>query len=287
MSTLRRCALHRAALVCLGLTPIALADDIAYTALRDAPFLGALGLQLDRTNVGHLVTLLVRPQSAQPGLRGIGVGVFPTSERAHEAVQFRMMVSAVAASAAPAGAPIGDEFLWWISSGDGHTSVLLRRANVVITFSRDGPAEAVCDLARQIDSLIRDNRDVAPSGSFGELPAIADAGIPAQAPKNSRLAFTPRFHGLGDPQTLRVRVVAKDHQNLTEAGFDGRSRPQIVVPGQRPDGLDDKVRQRTAAEDGRFILRVPDKVGPMKLTLIAVSPENVIVTKEVTLTVTE
>ncbi len=39
--------------------------------------------------------------------------------------------------------------------------------------------------------------------------------------------------------------------------------------------------------DGRFILRIPDKVGPLKLTMIGATPDNVIVTKDFAINVTE
>ena len=154
--------------------------------------------------------------------------------------------------------------------------------------SKRGEPEPVVSVARQIDALIRDDWQIAPQGSFAETPEIASVGAPESVRKGARIKIMPEFRGVGDRAKLRVAVVGQDSfSSLTETTPEGKSRPQAVVRGSRADGLDDKVRERTPAEDGRFILHIPDKVGPVKLTMIVATPDNVIVTKEFTVNVTE
>ena len=112
--------------------------------------------------------------------------------------------------------------------------------------------------------------------------------MPAQAAKKARLTITPEFRGLGERADLRITVLAPDRlSKVSETTMDGRSPPDIVVRGPRADSLSDTVRKRRPDEDGRFIVHIPDKVGPAKLTMIVATPDNVIVTKEFTVNVTE
>jgi hypothetical protein len=151
-----------------------------------------------------------------------------------------------------------------------------------------GQAADVLSFVRQLDALICSDPQVGRRGGFEVKPEILSAGVPESARKGSRIKITPEFRGLGDRAALRVAVVAPDSfSSLTETTPAGTSRPQAVVRGSRPDGLDDQVRDRAPEEDGRFILHIPDKVGPLKLTMIVATPDNVIVTKEFTVNVTE
>jgi hypothetical protein len=182
--------------------------------------------------------------------------------------------------------------MFWGYWRDGPNSpgaaVTFRRGNILFCLSKLGEPETVVALARQIDALVRDDRQIAPTGTFAEVPDITSPGVPDSAQKNARITIAPEFRGLGDRAALRVAVVAPDSfSSLTETTPEGKSRPQVVVRGARPDGLDDSVQPRAPAEDGRFILHIPDKVGPLKLTMIVATPDNVIVTKDFTVNVTE
>ena len=120
------------------------------------------------------------------------------------------------------------------------------------------------------------------------MPEIVTVGAPAQAAKKARVTITPEFRGVGERADLRITILGPDRNSkVSETTMEGRSPPDIVVRGPRADSLSDTVRKRRPDEDGRFILRIPDKVGPAKLTMIVATPDNVIVTKEFTVNVTE
>ena len=180
-------------------------------------------------------------------------------------------------------------------------------------------------LACRIDTLIRDNRQIAPLGTFDPAPEIVSAGIPSTptvramkeplpppAPGKRRLgnwpefcnpgggdqelafvAIQPEFRGLGDVSKLRLRLVRADvpqYANLLQG--EGSPAGREFAPGTEPiyvpDGADRvRVVKRSEATaqgiDGRFIMRVlvPDEPTTLKLTMIAATEDNLIVTKDV------
>jgi hypothetical protein len=170
----------------------------------------------------------------------------------------------------------------------GKASFVIRRANIVWSLSPERPAAEALAFARRIDGLIRDDRQIAPRGTWTEVPEIVSPGAPASAAKGARVALAPEFRQLGDRDALRIVVTrGTRYGSLTETREDGKSLPQIHIRGPRPDSLADIVRDRTPGEDGRYILRIANEVGPLKLTMIVATPDNVIVTKDFTVNVPE
>ena len=187
---------------------------------------------------------------------------------------------------------IGDARYVWTGGGEGGGTIVFLRQNITVAFPWAGKNDGALALARRIDEVIRSDRDVAPRGKLAATPEIVSTGVPERVRKGARIQITPEFRGLGDRANLRIAVLAPDsYSSLTETTLDGRSSPEISYRGPRPGppggGETDLVRPRQPDEDGRFILRIPDKSGPVKLTMIVATPDNVIVTKEFTVNVTD
>jgi hypothetical protein len=221
-----------------------------------------------------------------PAIQDIALAVYASTAQARAAFQLRSLMVPIGPSSAPADVP-GDDFAWW-RSVTGKASFVIRRANIVWFFSPERPADEGLALARQIDGLIRDDRKIAPRGTWIEVPEIVSPGAPDSAAKGARVSLAPEFRQLGDRAALRIVVTrGTRYGSLTETRLDGKSLPQIHIRGPRADSLMDVVRDRTPDEDGRFILRIPNEVGQLKLTMIVATPDNVIVTKDFTINVTE
>jgi len=283
----------------LGAGRPALGDDEgeAYTALKhDVLFLRA-GLKLWEKEPrigGPGETGIAYHMAASAGglwVRSLQIAVF-TSRAAAEDVAERMVRSMSMGEDVYVNQPgpygdIGDERHVWNGRGEGGSLVFLRQ-NISVVFSWAGESARALALARRIDELIRTDREVAPRGRFAPTPEIVTIGVPAQAAKKARLTITPEFRGLGERADLRITILAPDRNSkVSETTMEGRSPPDIVIRGPRADSLSDTVRKRRPDEDGRFILHIPDKVGPAKLTMIVATADNVIVTKEFTVNVTE
>jgi hypothetical protein len=255
------------------------------------------------------VTYTFRPETSN-GLKFVIISVHPTEEDAHRGL-FGSLVFSVGPRPAPQGEPVGDEFHWWHSSVESEwasATVLFRRRNVSVAFSRNGSADDALALARRVDCLIRDDRQIAPLGRFDPPPEIVSVGIPdtlpvglrvpvgpssfRDVPEESRYRFAPEFRGLGDPARLRVGIyeLGRYYDTWNEVTPDGRSEPRIdvTVPTPFPPPLDFSVgsRERTPEEDGRFMLKLPLKPGPRRLVMVVVNDDNVVVTKEFQVTFT-
>lgn len=188
--------------------------------------------------------------------------------------------------------------MWW--TRDSRASVILRRDNLVIAYSKSD-ASAALALARRIDQLVRTDRQIAPRGVADEFPEITALGIPdslttpcgrtrtatqpSDAPSRSRIQIAPSFFGLGDAADLRIRIVEDGkHDTLNETTQDGRSQDRIVV--MNADGRRTS-RPRRADEDGRFQFNVPLPAGPTVLRMIVATPSNMIVTRTTAVTISE
>ena len=231
--------------------------------------------------------------TSTPGLRinSFQIGVHASRTAAEQAAE-RMVQSMSMGEDVYVNQPgpygdIGDERHVWNGRGEGGSLVFLRQ-NIFVDFCWAGESARALALARRIDELIRTDRAVAPRGTFAPTPEIVAPGVPEQASRKARLTITPEFRGLGERAELRIAVMARDgFSSLTETTREGKSPPDIVVRGPRADSLSDTVRKRRPDEDGRFIMHIPDKAGPAKLTMIVATPDNVFVTKEFTVNVTE
>lgn len=273
--------------VLLLISVAASAEDAVYTAIRHETLFSALGINAERVPGSFSASYRVRPAETS-GLQWIDIAVYATPALARDAMQRAVWLTQVGPSGTHPIPEVGDEFLGWPAPNGDRSNMRLRRANVVVGISCIGSWDEALGFARRIDALIRDDLQIAPRGTFAETPEIVSIGVPESVRKGSRIKISPGFRGLGDVAALRVAVVAAGRfSSLTETTADGRSRSQVVVRGSRPDGLDDAVRERQRDEDGRFILNIPDQVGPLKLTMIVATPDNVVVTKEFTVNVTE
>jgi hypothetical protein len=191
----------------------------------------------------------------------------------------------------------GDNFAWW-RSATGSANIVVRRGNIVLHVAPLGQAQEALATTLQIDALIRDDRQIAPLGKFAEPPEIVDPGFPQTLTVRRMMPLTPdgqpwrnqpwtqayvrispRFRGLGSLEKLRF-AVRGEHLVTNQVDGTGRSLVKtLVVP-------DEAGRARpmppSAENDGRFILsvRVPQEPTTEKLTLVAATEDNLIVTKE-------
>jgi hypothetical protein len=294
-------------LVIAGPWRTARTDDATnfYTGLKQDRLFSALDLRLARpTGIStfgrepaEMLYVFVQPNSR--GLPQLSLAVYATGAEAQRAFQWWAAVHPVSASPPPDDPP-GDWFAWW-HTGSGGANIVVRRRNIVWHIGPPGPADDALATARAIDRLIRDDRDIAPLGRFAEPPEIVDVGLPqtlnvrrmtpiapdgkpllppTQRAEYSYVRIEPRFRGLGDVNKLRLKLTCD------LAYLQGELPVKEHVPGERvyvPDGPD-RVRSVHASEvDGRFIIqvRVPDQPETRKMTLIAATEDNVIVTKEV------
>ena len=271
-----------------------------YTALKQNVLFARAGL---RPSIGisgapasgpGFAGIVYRVEASAPGLRidSFQMGVHPSRSAARVLAERMVQSMSIGPDTwAPGHDPcgdIGDERYVWSGGGEGSGTIVFLRQNIFVDFCWVGENAQALALARRIDELIRTDREVARRGTLGPTPEIVAAGAPAQAAKKARLTITPEFRGLGERADLRIAVMAPDgFSSLTETTREGKSRPDIVVRGPRADSLSDTVRKRRPDEDGRFIMHIPDKVGPAKLTMIVATPDNVFVTKEFSVNVTE
>lgn len=315
-----------------------LAQEI-YTALRTDPFMTALGLSVDRKSFGGRAIGYTARNADNSILHSIGIAVYPTIDQARNLFAERLRRPASSPMPPPPGDPLGDEFAWWVSPSpfeEPHARLRVAHAtvrwrNVVMTLSCydmrifgqptddrrrlsltpriDSPQETL-HLLRRVDEILRNNRRIAPLGTFDPPPDIVDPGFPSSLtirpmtpytpdgkPALSRtgrplwpsghpesyVRINPQFRGLGPVENIRFKLTIKD-VGMNQAP-DGKSPEWLTVP----DGPERTRRVRASAEnDGRFILelRVPEQPITTTATLIAFNEDNVIVTKEIEVTIT-
>lgn len=279
---------------------VGLADEV-YTGIKHEPLSAALGVQIKEHHIGELEFLW--PNAL--GIRHLTLNVFPTEEAAREWFRLWFRRVSVGPSRPPDGQAIGDEFLWWrgMVDSDTVTGIQVRRRNVCFLFAGGSVGglqvnEAV-QIARQIDALIRDDRAIAPLGTFDPPPEIVDAGLPATLPvrpterrllnqqpvpfgepARAIVRINPQFRGLGPPEGLRLHVDIEGFGS-NQVGPDGRSRDLVDVPDG--SGRVSNLREKSAEHDGRFLLelrRLPSQPTTRKVRVTAANADNVIVTRE-------
>ncbi|HUU96014.1 MAG TPA: hypothetical protein VM487_09750 [Phycisphaerae bacterium] len=229
--------------------------------------------------------------------------MYTSVEEAERVFKYWKMIPSVPPPPPPEGEPIGDE-MFWGRPGDG-ASIRFRRGNVVFHFRQRGcPTSQAVERARQIDRWIRDDRQIAPLGTFDPAPEIVSAGVPATLTASSTpgrtadgrptgyersyVTITPQFRGLGDLDKLRFVVLGSQDNGrtwsrLTQTTPAGESREKVYKIDTTERGGIPKLNE--VQEDGRFLMEVPRKTGALKLKLIAATEDNLIVTKEVQVTV--
>jgi len=237
--------------------------------------------------------------------------VQPTPASAHEVTrELRRAVlwrsSILPAEPERAAEGLGNEGWFYPHANESkYGSVVFGRRNIVmyLGWEESVPGTGLA-LARQIDALIRDDRQIAPLGTFAEMPAIVSAGVPATLPASSTpgrtadgrptgyersyVTITPQFRGLGDLDNLRFVVLGRQDNGqtwgrLTQTTPEGKSQPKVYKIDTTERGGIPKLNE--VQEDGRFLMEVPRKTGALKLKLIAATEDNLIVTKEVQVTV--
>lgn len=185
-------------------------------------------------------------------------------------------------------------FVWGSPASEGGY-ILFARKNVTISIVWDGEFSNGLALAQAIDEKIRDDRQIAPLGTFADTPEIVSTGVPATAtaspPAATRpslraapqyaaptyIPITPVIRGLGPREGLRIRLLENGLEpNFVATTSDGRSNPKIdFVDAQgRP-----RQRDRTTEEDGRFQFVVPCTPRQLKLEMVVANSDNVFVTK--------
>ncbi|TWT42032.1 hypothetical protein RAS1_31590 [Phycisphaerae bacterium RAS1] len=287
------------AIICAAISQTASADEL-YTALRHEVLCAQLQLQVERVSFGG-ADGCASVGYVLPGEGGDRFGLAAYTSVAGAQRSLRRVRDLVAVGLPPPpDDPIGEEMVWGSDdgsqSGSPCASFTWRRKNVVIDLWKRGDPAQVVALARQIDALLRDNRQFAPLGTFDPPPEIVSISAPEtitfsseeRAKWGKTFRVTPEFRGLGDVQNLRIKVRGEQNDRASNGTLpDGKSNPRILVPGGDFSGRGLGARQRTPEEDGRFEISLVRNVkpGPLKLTMIVATPDNVVVTKEFTITV--
>ena len=284
-----------------------LAEEPLYLGLKQAELFSRCGIEVKRQSgfgayqFGDPVTVYAAGSAYEVYRDGLTLAVYPSVEEARRTMERRRWNIATGPTPLPGGDPIGDEMNWGcrLEGPDGPGAAIgFRRRNVVLTLGSRGEPSEVVALARQIDALIRDDRQIAPLGTFDPPPEIVDAGIPATLtvrpmvrrmlnerplpfvePARSVLRINPQFRGLGPPEKIRLSVTIEG-LGTNQVGQDGLSREHVAVP----EGDHSTMREKSAENDGRFLVelhRLPSEATTRKVTLVAASEDNVIVTKEV------
>ncbi len=228
--------------------------------------------------------------------------VYPTVAEARARINDAKFKISVGWRLDGAGVALGDEH-YVFGRGESGT-VLFRRANVVVHLAWEGTEAEALALAERIDALIRDDRQIAPRGTFTETPEIVDIGIPQTLtvrpmrrvdrqgeplPVFSRpegeeacIRIHPRFRGLGPVERLRFWLVIEGAGQNQGCGTPSDRSPDgwVYVPDEA--GRIRPVRP-SAENDGRFILelRVPEERITTRARAIAWTADNLIVTREV------
>jgi len=299
-------------------------DSLVYRRLDHSQLLSALGASCEShhlavNNFGGLKNtpvMVCRLRQPNPlKLQDLVLGVYSSSAAAARVHKMWQLIRPVWPAQPPAGDPIGDAFYWWVSPPEAPrqtVAILVRRRNVVFEISPEGsPADALA-LARRIDELIRDDRQIAPLGTFDPVPRIVDLGLPAnltvrprvlagfpvisaraaaKIPRHAFVRFQPQIQGMGPLDRLRIRVLIKTADpsggwrtiGYNQVGMDGKSTPHLWVPASADRAY---LRTASAQDDGRFILVItplPTEPTTCKVTMIVANDDNLIVTKQATI----
>lgn len=170
---------------------------------------------------------------------------------------------------------IGDERCIWEDEKYGWRAIALRRGNVTIFINGTGKLDDALDLARQMDKLIQNDRDVAPLGQFSEPPEILSLGFlsPTSQPMQMTETFQadqsyqaiPEYRGLGPREKVMFRVETGETLSKVEDGKFFVRTPPKLVPG--PDG------------------KLIEESGVVRVRVVAANADNVFVAREFDLNV--
>lgn len=294
MITLRTAAMIGAfgALGLCAVTPDAVGDPPElYTGVRHEALFAALNVTLKRSSIGAYYAAGVEYRVDSSGLpvriSRLRLAVFPS-----RALAERELETARRWVPAPAHAPgpfseVGDTRYVWSFANDGTINFLRDNVNVMLNWS--GARDEALALARRIDQLIQTDRNIAPRGRFTEAPEIVSVGAPERIVRGATVRLTPVFRGLGPVENLRILVHGLHGGQVGSAVTpEGKSQPDKLVRGGR-GGVMDIVVERTAQEDGRFELGAPAQaaLGPQRAIMVVATPDNLIVTKEFTIAITD
>jgi len=289
-----------------AISPEVNADEV-YIGLRQEALFSRLGLDVERVEFAfqqaRVPTLVYWFRNEGDYL---AVAVHTSVQAARLAHKYSKLLPTVAPPPPPEGEPIGEEMVWgyWREGPSSPGArIEFRRRNVFVVLRKLGEPSEVVELARRIDGLIRDDRQIAPLGRFDPPPEITSAGIPEtltlrpmreytsdgapmvrrNPPRQACVRIDPQFRGLGPRENIRFVVSGKELVG-NQIGPDGKSARSVRVPVDS-----DRIRSlpASAENDGRFILRVriPQERRTDRLTLIAVNEDNVIVAGELQVTI--
>ena len=227
------------------------------------------------------------------------VTVYPRIKRAAELHHRMWRMISVGPRMGLGSSLFGDEYCVWGSGESG--TIAFRRRNVRVVFSWRGDEAAGFELARNIDRLLRDDREIAPLGRFDPVPAISDPGVPkVLRVRKARLVevegkavsrvrtlpwayarIEPKFAGLGPRAKVRFWVTSTPELLGNQVAPNGFSIPKLVNVPVGAGAV--RVARPSAEDDGRFILQIkaPAERTVCKLTMTAVNDMNLVVTREV------
>jgi hypothetical protein len=283
-------------------SPKASADSQLITGVKHVLLFDGMGIQLLETQ-GLTYVRLKGPANSGLERLGMSITVHLTVNDARVSREHRLDRVSVPPTHQVAEDAVGDQCLVWGGPGDTGGNMWFRRLNVIVELDWKGPWAELLAIAQAIDNALQNDREIAPMGTFDPLPAIVDVGLPAtvavpamirlrpdgqpsllQERPLAYLRIQPVFQGLGPAEKIRLLVTVEDF-GRNEVGLDGRSLKLLNAP---IEGNRYKVVEASAQNDGRFILRlgVPEQPTTRKVTLIAASEDNVIVTKEADITFT-
>lgn len=229
-------------------------DDWVYTGLRMDRLFEKLGEQAP-------VRKIVSIQGA--GYEGISVAVLPTVALAHE--HFGLAYRVIQIAPTGPSEPIGDEALLF-SSGGTPGNMFVRVRNIVFHFN-GASRQAATDRAKKIVGVIESCPEAAPKGRFNPAPRIVSIGLPPRIAGGATIVVKPVVEGLGNPE--HVMLWADQCAVSGPANGNGLC---ALIPQHNMDGL------YKAQLELSFM--VSGTGGRMCVHMIAVSPENVLVSKE-------
>lgn len=240
--------------------------------------------------------------SAEMQIQRLRIGVFPSLRLANDSVDRSIGMTSIGPIVVDSDSPLGDYLAWWpnwarvpTASPAEATRVLFRRTNCVVDISIHNPSPASFQMLLKIDDWLQHDPSVAPKANFYVTPEIAEIWVPTEMspaesytfvrdgqllwwpqPRRERLEVT--FCGIANTDALRVRIADARHGwvPMNEVTLDGRSLTEIdfVADGEL------RRRPRRPDEDGRFMLKVPERVGIHHFRMIAISPDNLVLSRE-------
>jgi hypothetical protein len=266
--------------VALFFVPNARGDDVV-VAIKQADLFARLGVQPDNRwprSLGRMgMTYRLTPTTAGLDVTFLTIGVFPTVP---DAQRWRLDGTRLASIPPTRGfaTSLGDDRLVWTDSDGSRGTLKFRRKNVCIHLNWHGQWSQLQSFVEAIDDAIQNDRQIAPLGQFSEGPQIELESPPSTLARAARrVVIAPIFRGLGDASRVRLAVFADDDcATINETDGEGRPLRKIAVPAPGKG-----MEWKNPPTDGRFVLRVPETIGPTKLTLVAANDDNVIVTKTI------